>query len=259
VSDRFVLNPEYAAYLPGATRLKFNHFFKDHVPLKFLVPIFLIWLPIAAYLIVYTFDLFSTDWAFKSQGIPATAQVAACEPLGAKEDRQLLRISYTYYVEGVTYKRENGTVSSAKPCEQISQQLNILYLFNNPAESRLYATTFSKTKATKNGDTLVMCALAILAVIVLEQEVVRNLNARRDLYRLRKKGTMLTGEIVHTAVKRNGKRQYVDVTYRFLTPGRDLLRRTQTCRRDDLCEAELPPRGTLVNVLYLHDGLHVML
>lgn len=263
VSDRFCLNPEYLHFQPGQTQLQFNRFFKDHVPFRFLIPVFLIWLPITAYLIVNTFDLFSTDWAFKSQGVTATAQVANCQPIGKREDKQILTISYTYTVEGVMYQRENGAVRSSKPCQQLSTELRILYLLSNPAESRLYATTSSRAKVNQNGDSLVLCALAILAVILLEQEVVRHIVARRDLYLLRKRGKLLPGEIVHIDRKlnanRNSSRCEVEVTYRFLSPERELLRRTQMQRRDDLHDSNLPVRGTLVNVLYLNNDVHVML
>jgi hypothetical protein len=100
-----------------------------------------------------------------------------------------------------------------------------------------------------------LCALAMLAVIVMEQEIVRNLNARRDLRRLRKQGKMLTGEVIHTVLNRKD----VEITYRFVSPQRDMVRRTQVRRRTDLGEGELPQRGTLVNVLYINDNLHLML
>jgi hypothetical protein len=256
VSDRFYLNPEYSNFESAQTRLRFNHFFRDHVPLKFLIPVFLVWLPLSAYLLVHTFDLFSTEWAYKSQGVPTKAQVANCEGLGENDKgKQILRISYTYNVQGIDYRRENGTVQSGKPCEQIPQELNIVYLFTNPAQSRLYATSFSKLHINQNGDTLMLCALAMLAVIVMEQEIVRNLNARRDLRRLRTQGKMLTGEIIHSVLNRKD----VEITYRFVSPQRDMVRRTQVRRRTDLGEDDLPQRGTLVNVLYVNDDLHLML
>jgi hypothetical protein len=157
-------------------------------------------------------------------------------------------ITYRYNVDGVSYDQEQRVSSSTYNGLYIGDEVTVRYLPDSPAVSALSGDDLDNTILAEND------VMALVAIIVGGIFIVALLWIDHRNRVLSHRGQLLPGEIINATGRRGSKGAYtVTLHYRFRTPSGEISEKKSTANRPDLRKMPLPPPGTPVLVLYVHD------
>lgn len=157
-------------------------------------------------------------------------------------------ITYRYNVDGVSYDQQQRVGSSTYNGLYIGDEVTVRYLPDSPSVSALSGDNVDNTILAEND------VMALVAIIVGGIFIAALLWTDRRNRALSHRGQLLPGEIISATGRRGSKGAFnVTLHYRFRTPSGEISEKKSTANRPDLRKMPLPPPGTPVLVLYVHD------
>jgi len=246
-SSIFLLSPENAAFLAGTSRkLRDARLSQAAIfgVFALLIGALIVWLILTAV------NESRIRERLNQSGVTTQAQIVSHRSVQGRSTSYYLTYRYVPEKGRQPYTREEEVTSDLYSSLADGSTTTALYLPGDPQTARLVENPYDPTRY------VIVLGIMLVFVLVTDGVYIRNWWRSK---RLEREGELLQGEIVESALSRGKNGWTLSVRYHFVSPlGADVTGRQQRLR-SDLKQAGAPQPGTLVAVLYIHDGLHRIL
>jgi hypothetical protein len=236
-NDLFLLEPENADFLTGKSKNPTRTF--AGCMTLFMIPFIICGFTFIGFLA----NEFRIQGDLQQRGIQTTATYID-KDIDDDDDGTTYRLQYEYVVNGQHYQRWHNVSKSAYYDTASGSHIDILYLPDNPATSRLPTNEIAMS--------LVIFVLVWNAVVL----IIFLLSALKvwDNIQLNRKGQLIDGELYDISGSTDGDGDYqITVKFTFFEPdnGEQIHGKTHS-QRNDLKGNLLPLPGTRLAIFYLN-------